>query len=74
MSRPPKLPVTPALLRTLFFRHSLPFFLRRCVKRYGDLVQLRPGIWLASHPDLVRQILVANPQKWNKARGVEKTK
>lgn len=74
MPSPPKLPVTPALLRTLFFRHSLPFFLRRCVKRYGDLVQLRPGIWLASHPDLVRQILVANPQKWNKARGVEKTK
>ena len=74
MKTPPRLPITPALLRTMMFRHSLPFFLRRCVKRYGDLIQLRPGIWLASHPDLVRQILVANPQKWSKARGVEKTK
>lgn len=74
MFRPAKLPLTPALLRTLLFRHSLPFFLRRCVKRYGDLIQLRSGTWLASHPDLVRQILVANPGKWSKARGVEKTK
>ena len=74
MTTPAKLPITPALLRTMAFRHSLPFFLRRCVKRYGDLIQLRPGIWLASHPDLVRQILVPNPQKWSKARGVEKTK
>ncbi len=74
MSRPVKLPITPALMRTMFFRHSLPFFLRRCVKRYGDLLQLRGDIWFASHPDLVRQILVANPQKWSKARGVEKTK
>ncbi len=61
-------------MRTMTFRHSLPFFMRRCVKRYGDLIQLRPGIWLASHPELVRQILVANPAKWSKARGVEKTK
>ena len=74
MNLPAKLPITPALLRTLTFRHSLPFFLRRCVKRYGDLIQLRPGIWLASHPELVRQILIPNPQKWSKARGVEKTK
>lgn len=74
MSRPPKLPVTPALLRTMMFRHSLPFFLRRCVKRYGDLIQLRGGIWFAAHPDLVQQILVANPGKWSKARGIEKTK
>ena len=74
MKTPPKLPITPALLRTMMFRHSLPFFLRRCVKRYGDLIQLRPGIWFASHPDLVRQILVNNPGKWSKARGVEKTK
>ena len=71
---PPKLPISPALLRTMMFRHSLPFFLRRSAKRYGDLIQLRDGVWLASHPDLVRQILVANPQKWSKARGVEKTK
>ena len=71
---PPRLPVTPALLRTLLWRHSLPFFLRRSAKTYGDLIELRRGIWLASHPDLVRQILVANPQKWSKARGVEKTK
>ncbi len=71
---PPKLPISPALLRTLLWRHSLPFFLRRSAKRYGDLIQLRDGVWLASHPDLVRQILVANPQKWSKARGVEKTK
>ncbi len=74
MNLPPRLPVTPALLRTLLWRHSLPFFLRRSAKRYGDLIQLRGGIWLASHPDLVRQILVNNPHKWSKARGVEKTK
>ena len=74
MIDPPKVPVSPALLRTLLWRHSLPFFLRRVAKRYGDLVVLRKGIWLASHPDLTRQILVANPQKWSKARGVEKTK
>ena len=71
---PPRVPVTPALLRTLLWRHSLPFFLRRSARRYGDLIQLRKGVWLASHPDLTRQILVANPQKWSKARGVEKTK
>ncbi len=74
MTIPPKLPISPALLRTLLWRHSLPFFLRRNAKRYGDLIRLRDGVWMASHPDLVRQILVANPQKWSKARGVEKTK
>lgn len=71
---PPRVPLSPALLRTLLWRHSLPFFLRRNAKLYGGLIQLRKGVWLASHPDLVRQILVANPQKWSKARGVEKTK
>ena len=74
MTIPPKVPLSPALLRTLLWRHSLPFFLRRNAKRYGDLIQLREGVWLASHPDLARQILVANPGKWSKARGVEKTK
>ena len=73
MFQPPRVPISPALLRTLFWRHSLPFFLRRCAKSYGDLIQLRGGIWLASHPDLAWQILAANPQKWSKARGVEKT-
>ena len=74
MPLPPAVPVTPALLRTLMWRHSLPFFFRRLAKRYGDLIQLRQGVWLASHPDLTRQILVLNPKKWHKARGVEKTK
>ena len=74
MNTPPKVPLSPALLRTLLWRHSLPFFLRRNAKRYGDLIQLRRSVWLASHPDLVRQILVATPGKWSKARGVEKTK
>ena len=73
MISPPRVPISPALLRTLLWRHSLPFFLRRCARRYGDLIQLRGGVWLASHPDLIRQILVANPAKWSKARGVEKT-
>ena len=52
----------------------MPFFLKRAARRYGDVLQLRRGIWLASHPDLARQILVANPTSWSKARGVEKTK
>ena len=73
-SHPPRLPLSPALIRTQLRRNTLPFFLRRSAKRYGDLIQLRPSIWLASHPDLTRQILVANPTKWSKARGVEKTK
>ena len=72
--QPPRLPITPTLVRTQLQRNELPFFLRRCVRRYGDLIQLRRGLWLASHPDLTRQILVLNPQKWSKARGVEKTK
>lgn len=71
---PPRLPLSPALLRAVWGRQSLPFFLLRSARRYGDLLELRRGIWLASHPDLARQILVANPTKWSKARGVEKTK
>lgn len=71
---PPRLPVSPALLRAVWGRRSLPFFLKRAARRYGDVLQLRRGIWLASHPELARQILVANPTSWSKAQGVEKTK
>lgn len=77
MFRPTRLRPTPALLRAVWGRRSLPFFLVRSAKRYGDALELRGWrhpIWLFSHPDLVQQVLVANPSKWSKARGVEKTK
>ncbi len=77
MFRPTRLRPTLALLRAVWGRRSLPFFLVRSAKRHGDALELRGWrhpIWLFSHPDLVQQVLVANPAKWSKARGVEKTK
>ncbi|RYX82586.1 cytochrome P450 [bacterium] len=71
---PPLIPLSPALLCSIFRGRDLPFILRRIARRHGDLVQMREGIWLASHPELVQQILVANPTKWSKHRGIEKTK
>ena len=71
--KPQQIPLSPALWRAVWGRRELPQFLARTAARYGDLVQLRPKVWLASHPELVRQILVENPTKWSKARGVEKT-
>lgn len=71
---PPVVPLSPALIHASWGRQDLPFLLRRTARRYGDVVQLRPGVWLASHPELVQQVLVANPTKWSKARGTEKTK
>ncbi len=73
MKSVPKIPLSAALWRAAWGRRQLPTFLARSAARYGDLVQLRPRVWLASHPELVRQILVENPAKWNKARGIEKT-
>jgi len=77
MFRPTRLRPTPALLRAVWGRRSLPFFLVRAAKRYGDALELRgwryPILFFA-HPDLVQQTLVANPTKWSKARGIEKTK
>jgi len=77
MFRPIRLRPTPALLRAVWGRRSLPFFLVRAAKRYGDALELRgwryPILFFA-HPDLVHQTLVANPTKWSKARGIEKTK
>ena len=77
MFRPTRLRPSPALLRAVWGRRSLPFFLVRSAKRHGDALELRGWrhpIWLFSHPDLVQQVLVANPHKWSKARGVDKTK
>jgi cytochrome P450 len=62
------------MLRAIWGRQELPFLLRRIARRHGDLAQLRRGLWLGSHPELVQQVLVANPTKWSKARGTEKTK
>ncbi len=73
MKSPPQIPLSPALWRAVWGRRNLPLFLARNARRYGDLIQLRPGVWLASHPELARQILVENRGKWGKARGVEKT-
>lgn len=74
MNLPPQIPRSPAFFGAIWSRQTMPFFLKRAARNYGDLLQLREGLWLASHPDLVQQILVANPTKWSKARGVEKTK
>ncbi len=70
---PRQIPLSPALWRAVWGRRELPQFLARSAARYGDLVQLRPRVWLSAHPELARQILVENPAKWSKARGVEKT-
>jgi len=77
MFRPTRLRPTPALLRAVWGRRSLPFFLVRAARRYGDALELRGWrypILFFCHPDLVQQTLVANPTKWSKARGIEKTK
>ncbi len=71
---PPLVPLSPAMLLAIWGRQDIPFLLRRAARRHGDVVQFRSGLWLASHPELVQQILVANPTKWSKARGIEKTK
>ncbi|BCM90648.1 pentalenene oxygenase [Abditibacteriota bacterium] len=71
---PPLVPLSPAMLLAAWGRQDMPFLLRRSARRHGDLVQLRRDIWLASHPELVQQVLVTNPTKWSKARGTDKTK
>ncbi len=73
MRNVPQILLSPALWRAVWGRRSLPLFLARSAARYGDLIQLRPRVWLASHPSLAQQVLSENATKWSKARGVEKT-
>jgi cytochrome P450 len=65
-SAPRAAPVVGHLLQ---FRRDRLDFLTRAARQHGDLVELRLGpyrLLLASHPDLVREVLIARQQAYRK--------
>ncbi|MFN7946279.1 MAG: cytochrome P450 [Blastocatellia bacterium] len=57
-------------------RHQLAF-LQRMKREHGDIVRFRIGpqeIWLLSHPDHIREVLVVSQRKFMKGRGLQMAK
>src|SRR5262245_42729600 len=51
------------------FRRDRLGFMTLCARAYGDLVSLRLGprrVWLASHPDLIEEVLVTKSRQFMK--------
>ena len=52
------------------FRHDMLGFFTHCNREYGDLVALRFGtrhVYLATHPDIVEQVLVTENRQFGKS-------
>src|SRR4051794_8696870 len=52
-------------------------FLSRAQQEYGDVIQLKIAtrqVYMLSHPDFIRDVLVTNNRKFVKGRGVERLK
>lgn len=70
-------PVISAFGALLAMKRERANFLFRLKKEHGDIVRIRIGtqnIWLLSHPDLIREILVVQQKKFKKGRGIEMIK
>jgi cytochrome P450 len=59
------------------FRRDPPEFARRMAREYGDVAYLPVGrqhIYLVSHPDAIRDILVTHQHKFKKSRMLERAR
>jgi cytochrome P450 len=59
------------------YRRDSLKFLTRAAREYGDVVQFRIGmeqIFLLSHPDLVRDLLVTHHERFHKGRALQRAK
>jgi len=66
----------PGQLLVQMQRDPLAFFLK-AQARYGDVVRFtfgRERVYLLSHPDLVRDVLLTHAQKFHKGLGLERAK
>ena len=63
---------TGSTLRTLLaFRKDRLSFLQQLQQEHGDVVRFRiatQAVWILSHPDHIRDVLVTNQKKFMKAR------
>jgi cytochrome P450 len=75
--RPPG-PANPPLLgHVTRFRKDPPRFLLGIAERYGDFSYFRLGrqnVYLANHPDLIREVLVNQQHKFIKSRVLQRSK
>ncbi len=77
LTRPPGPKPRPLLGLFREFRRQPADFLERAARQYGDLVFLPLGpqnIYLASHPDLIQEILVARQSQFKKSRMLERAR
>ncbi|MFN2635415.1 MAG: cytochrome P450 [Gemmatimonadaceae bacterium] len=66
----------PGQMMLEFARRRLPFMVESAGK-YGDVVLFKVGnerIYLFSHPDLIRDVLVTNQRNFTKSRALERAK
>lgn len=77
ISRPPG-PKNPPVIGNLRpFRANPLAFIRKVSREYGDLVYfrvVRQNLYLVSHPEYVREILVANQSNFIKSRALQRAK
>lgn len=74
----PSRPYTGSTLASLLAirRHRLEF-ITRLKREHGDLVRFQLGpqtVWLLSHPDYIRDVLVVSQKKFMKGRGLQMAK
>jgi cytochrome P450 len=76
-ARPPGPKNPPIVGHFLAFRSNPLRFLSRVAREHGDLAYFRAfdrHIYVVSHPDLIREVLVTNQSNFTKSRGLQRTK
>lgn len=61
----------------LAFRRNPPDLLLKTAREYGDIAHFKIGpqhVYLLSHPDYVKNVLVTHYQKFHKGRGLQRAK
>jgi cytochrome P450 len=74
---PPSSPGKPFVGHLLEFRRDPPRFLSKLAREHGDIVHFKLGpqdIYLLSHPDYIKDVLVTNNSNFAKSRGLQMAK
>lgn len=74
---PPRAKGRPLLGALPEFRKDPPRFLERIARKHGDVVLVRLGrqtIYLISHPEIIREVLVTHQFKFKKSRMLERAR
>lgn len=77
LKRPPGPKSLPFIGNILDFRRDPAGFITHCARTYGDVVHMRIAgehVYLLNHPELIREVLVAQNKSFKKSRALELAK